>query len=104
MLTDKTVFVKPKPGIRFTEKMAGKFEPSRNGTEVPCEFTLTVDSDDVERMINCDPNHAAPLSGTVTCLALSSSPMTVSEGTSAKCSHIKSYNMKKQNYFIFAKI
>ena len=79
-VTDKTNFVKAKPGIRFTEKMVGKYAPSSSETEVACEFTLTIDSDDVERMINCDPDHAAKLSGTVTCLALSSSPMSVSEG------------------------
>jgi len=47
---------------------------------MPCEFTLTIESDDVERMLNCDPSHSAKISGTVTCLALSSSPLTVSDG------------------------
>ena len=47
---------------------------------MPCEFTLTIESDDVEQMLNCDPSHSAKISGTVTCLALSSSPLTVSNG------------------------
>lgn len=100
--TDKTDFVKAKPGIRFTEKMVGKFTPSNSETEVPCEFTLTIESDDVERMINCDLDHAAKMSGTVTCLALSSSPMSVSEGKLVKmCTilarlHYKNWN--KQTY------
>lgn len=85
MPLDPTVFVKEKTGIRFTEKMVGKYTPSNGKTDVRCEFTLTIESDDVERMINCDPDHAAKLSGTVICLALSSSPMSVSEGMFVKC-------------------
>ena len=81
LFADKTSFVKPKPGIRFTEKMVGTYESSNNkGKQISCEFTLTVESDDVERMLNCDPSHSAKISGTVTCLALSSSPLTVSDG------------------------
>ena len=83
MLADKTSFIKQKPGIRFTEKMVGTYESTNNnGKQVPCEFTLTIESDDVERMLNCDPSHAAKIVGTVTCLALSSAPLTVSEGMS----------------------
>ena len=81
LFADQTSFVKPKPGIRFTEKMVGTYESSSNkGKQMPCEFTLTIESDDVERMLNCDPSHSAKISGTVTCLALSSSPLTVSDG------------------------
>ena len=81
LFADQTSFVKPKPGIRFTEKMEGTYESSNNeGKQMPCEFTLTIESDDVERMLNCDPSHSANISGTVTCLALSSSPLTVSDG------------------------
>ena len=81
MFTDKTSFVKQKPGIRFTEKMVGTYEPLKNGAKhTPCEFTLTIDSDDVERMLNCDPSHSATISGTVTCLALSCAPLSVFEG------------------------
>ena len=81
LFADQTSFVKPKPGIRFTEKMVGTYESSSyKGKQMPCEFTLTIESDDVERMLNCDPSHSAKISGTVTCLALSSSPLTVSDG------------------------
>ena len=81
MFTDEASFVIQKPGIRFTEKMVGTYEPSNNNAkQTPCEFTLTIDSDDVERMLNSDPSHSATISGTVTCLALSSAPLSVSEG------------------------
>ena len=81
LFADQTSFVKPKPGIRFTEKMVGTSESSNSkGKQMPCEFTLTIESDDVERMLNCDPSHSAKISGTVTCLALSPSPQTVSDG------------------------
>ena len=81
LFTDQNSFVKPKPGIRFTEKMVGTYESTNNkGKQMPCEFTLTIESDDVERMLNCDPSHSAKISGTVTCLALSLSPLTVSDG------------------------
>ena len=81
LFTDKTSVVKENPGICFTEKMVGTYEPSNNkAKQTPCEFTLTINSDDVERMLNCDPSHSAMISGTVTCLALSSAPLSVSEG------------------------
>lgn len=81
LFADQTSFVKQKPGIRFTEKMVGTYESSNNkGKQRSCEFTLTIESDDVERMLKCDPSHSAKISGTVTCLALSSSPLTVSDG------------------------
>jgi len=81
LFTDKTSFVKEKPGIRFTEKMVGTYEASKsNAKQTPCEFTLTIDSNDVERMLKCDPSHSATISGTVTCLALSCAPLSVSEG------------------------
>ncbi|CAH3174456.1 unnamed protein product [Porites lobata] len=89
---DQTSFVKPKPGIRFTEKMVGTYESSSNkGKQMPCEFTLTIESDDVEQMLNCDPSHSAKISGTVTCLALSSSPLTVSDG------HFQLFSTSKEN-------
>lgn len=74
-------FVDRPPGICFTEKMVGKYSPSNDKSkQISCEFTLTIESEDVERMLNFDPDHAAEISGTVSCLALSSAPMTVSEG------------------------
>ena len=87
MFTDKTSFAKQNPGIRFTEKMVGTYEPLKNRAKyTPCEFTLTIDSDDVERMLICDPTHSATISGTVTCLALSSAPLSVFEGRFNKLS------------------
>ena len=80
-LTDRSVFKKRKPGVRFTEKMVGTFTPRKKNTlESICEFTVTIESDDVERMVTYDPAHAAQISGTVTCPALSSTPMTITEG------------------------
>ena len=74
-------FVEQKPGICFTEKMVGKFIPSSNTEEqISCEFTLTIESDHVERMIKWDPDHVARISGTVSCSELSPAPMMVSEG------------------------
>ena len=80
-LPERSVFAKRKPGIRFTEKMVGKFTPSKKkAIETTCEFTVTIESDDVERMLADDPAHAAQISGTVTCPALSPTPMTISTG------------------------
>ena len=45
-----------------------------------CEFTLTIESEDVEEMIEKDPKHGASIAGTVTCKGLSEDPMTVSSG------------------------
>ena len=74
-------FKKQKPGIRFTEKMAGNFEPTTDKySSTSCEFTVTIESDDVERMINWDPTHSANISGTVTCASLSEGVMTISQG------------------------
>ena len=75
------MFAKRKPGIRFTEKMLGTFRSTKNqNRETPCEFAVTVESQDVESMIECDPAHTASISGTVTCPALSVAPMTVTKG------------------------
>ena len=79
--SDRSVFAKRKPGIRFTEKMLGTFRSTKNQKgETPCELTVTIESQDVESMIECDPAHAARISGTVTCTALSVAPMTITEG------------------------
>lgn len=85
VVTDRSVFQRRKPGIRFTEKMVGTFTPRRkDNNESICELTLTIESNDVERMVSYDPAHAAQISGTVTCPALSTTPLTVSEGKVAK--------------------
>ena len=81
LLADRSAFVKRKPGIRFSEKMVGTFTPAKkNVIETTCEFSVTIESEDVERMVTYDPAHAAQISGTVTCPALSPTPMTVTEG------------------------
>ena len=59
----------------------GKF--SGDGSEFKdssCEFTVTIESKDVRTMLDLDPDHAAGISGTVTCPSLSSSPLTISKG------------------------
>ena len=80
-----------KPGIQFTETMAGFItldsdidyeagfdQGKRNNT--PFEFTLTVVSQDIEAMLE-DPNHQAAIYGTVKAPTLSPTPLTVTEGT-----------------------
>ena len=80
-LPDRSAFAKRKPGIRFSEKMVGMFTPAKkNAIKTTCEFTVTIESDDVERMVNYDPAHAAQISGTVTRPALSPNPITITEG------------------------
>jgi len=79
-----------KPGIQFTETMKGYFScDEKKSFEVGeklgenagsvFEFTLTVTSDDVEGML-ADPNHQAKLAGIVKAPALSSKPLTISDG------------------------
>ncbi len=79
-----------KPGIQFTEAMKGYFstnekESFEKGQKAGKEsnsvfnFTLTVVSDDVETMLK-EPNHQARLAGIVQAPALSSKPLTISDG------------------------
>ena len=80
-ISGENEFVKHNPGISFTEKMVGEFSPSDSRkVKTSCEFTLTIESNDIKAMLEFDPDHQAQISGTVTCPALSSSPLTVSEG------------------------
>lgn len=72
--------IPPKKGIRFTEKMVGSLKLKTEKEETPCEFLLTIESSDVNRMLDEDEDHAADVFGTVSCDAIASSPMTVSEG------------------------
>jgi cholesterol oxidase len=80
-----------KPGLQFTEKMAGYFSTADvsdyapaaargKADNSPMDFLLTIVTDDVDGMI-ADPEHAAKIYGTVNAPALSSDPLTVSEGT-----------------------
>ncbi|GEO07709.1 GMC family oxidoreductase N-terminal domain-containing protein [Segetibacter aerophilus] len=79
-----------KPGIQFTETMKGYFSTNETasfdigeklGKESGSafEFTLTVTSNDVETMLK-DKNHKAQLEGVVKAPALSSKPLTISDG------------------------
>ncbi|HEU5182174.1 MAG TPA: GMC family oxidoreductase N-terminal domain-containing protein [Candidatus Polarisedimenticolia bacterium] len=82
---------KPRPGIRFTERMAGFVSKAEKGDFQKAadrgkqegstfEFVLTIVSADVDAML-ADPGHLCRAVGTVKAPALSRDPMTVSEGT-----------------------
>ncbi|XP_072017812.1 uncharacterized protein [Amphiura filiformis] len=67
-----------RPGIRFTERLAGQMTIGENsGT---CKLILTIESEDVEQMLNEDETHQARVHGNATCDILSSCPLTVSNG------------------------
>ncbi|MCK5355703.1 MAG: hypothetical protein KAJ63_11330, partial [Methyloprofundus sp.] len=82
-------------GIRFTETMRGYFSTQAvagkdletyrvasqmgKAADSTMKFTLTIASHDLDKMLNT-PEHPATISGTVTCLALSAEPLSVSEG------------------------
>jgi cholesterol oxidase len=79
-----------RPGVRFTETMKGFWsqapgldyaEAAAQGktADARLEFTLTVQSDDVEEMIR-NPEHRAMMVGTVICPALSPSALSVTRG------------------------
>lgn len=84
-----------KLGIRFTETMKGYFSTSaQSGDDLETfrvaasmakearsemAFTLTIFSHDLDNMLK-NADHAAKITGTVNCAALSAQPMTVSEG------------------------
>ena len=81
----------PKPGLQFTEKMAGYFSSAETSDfeaaaargkndGSPMEFVLTIVAEDVEAML-ADPEHRARIYGTVTAPALSPAPLEVSDGT-----------------------
>jgi cholesterol oxidase len=77
-------------GIQFTETMRGHVsknvlddfataEADGRRNQTPLEFTVTVSSEDLDRML-ADPAHQANLNGTVTCEALWPQPLAV-QGT-----------------------
>lgn len=77
-------------GLRFTETMRGYFSTevgddfdsaAEKGkqNDSRCEFTLTVESDSLNQMLE-DPNHSAKLSGTVMAASLDPQPLTVLRG------------------------
>jgi len=80
-----------RPGVTFTERMAGWAAPSADGdTEAgerrgradgtPLEFVLTVHIDDLEALLR-DPATPGSLSGTVTAPVLSPQRLRVADGT-----------------------
>jgi cholesterol oxidase len=78
----------PRIGLRFTETMKGTYHvgdakpdgQTDDATEgTPISFTVTVVSDDLADMLS-NRQHEARMIGTLTCNALSSQPMTVSDG------------------------
>jgi len=80
----------PKPGLQFTETMRGFFSTKETGDYEqaekqgradgsPLEFTLTIVSDDLERML-AEEAHEGRIFGTVAAPALSARPLTVTEG------------------------
>ncbi|SMG59407.1 alpha/beta fold hydrolase [Paraburkholderia susongensis] len=71
-----------KIGLRFTETMVGTYLPAVAGetAKSEIEFTLTVESDDLADMLS-NPQHLARTAGTLTCPALSTQPLTITDGT-----------------------
>jgi cholesterol oxidase len=80
----------PPVGLHFTETMRGLFLGGSNrrdhagaetsGKQIGMAFTLTITTDNLQRMLN-DETHSAAMLGTLTCEALSHRPMTITEGT-----------------------
>ena len=88
----------PKLGVQFTETMKGFLSTDSHNPEStdlamyrdanakgeaansPLEFTLTITSDDLDELLDT-PEHAARMVGTVVAPALSSDPLTVTDGT-----------------------
>ena len=82
-----------KLGLSFTESMKGRFSAvaaadetlnsyknaATDSSATPLAFLLTIHSHDLETMLNRE-DHAAQISGTVTCPALSDNPLSVSQG------------------------
>ena len=64
-------------GLEFTETMKGKIQVGER--EEPCEFTVTIASQNLDDML-ANAAHEAAISGTVTCPALSATPLTVRTG------------------------
>ena len=80
IVSESEVFEVPKPGLEMTERMVGEVNlKKRKDKPSTCEFVLTVQSNDLEQMME-DPMHQANMGGTVTCPGLSKKPMTVSDG------------------------
>ena len=63
-------------GLVFSEKMVGDLTISATKEKCYCDFVLDVKADDVESMIDVDPEHTMTVNGTVTCPGLSKEPLT----------------------------
>ncbi|HEX6423838.1 MAG TPA: GMC family oxidoreductase N-terminal domain-containing protein [Acidimicrobiales bacterium] len=100
----------PRPGLRFTERMAGWAGPSADGDPARgavrgeadgsrIEFVLTIDIDDLPAMVE-DPGTPARVSGTVTAPALSPRRMRVVDGAFRLAqedpSHVDTWHMRYQ--------
>lgn len=68
-----------KPGIRFTERMKGHVTLEKTGELSDLEFTVTIEAQDVEFMLQ-DSKHEAVVIGNVKCLGLSPDPMAIESG------------------------
>ncbi len=64
----------PPVGVEFTERMSGTVGGGG------FDFVLTIAPDDVKRFV-AEPEHEAPMTGTVSAPAISPDPLSVSEGT-----------------------
>ena len=97
-----------KTGVRFTERMSGYFSTQHKddyqtaaqlGKEEgsTLEFILTIETDDLEKAIS-DPQHEYHMAGTVRSAALSTGPLTVTEGTfnlfTVDPEHVDTTNMR----------
>lgn len=80
----------PTVGVRFTETMKGYASTVETSdyqagydqgktADSAMEFTLTVETDDVDALIE-NPSHEARMFGTVSCAALSAEPLEVEDG------------------------
>lgn len=93
-IPDEQIGTERKLGIQFTEKMSGHVSAQAAGgsfedyqqaeqkgkdDDQPCEFTLTIRSDDLDLMLN-DESHQASAAGSVLVPMLSSKAMSVSNG------------------------
>lgn len=65
-------------GLRFTETMTGTWSPA-GAASSPFAFTVTVIAEDLDELLR-NPQHAARLTGTATIPALSTEPLTVTQG------------------------
>lgn len=66
-------------GLRFSETMTGAWSPTGAAANSPFSFTVTVVAEDLDELLH-NPQHAARLSGTAIVPALSTEPLTITQG------------------------